>query len=197
VGVEITNTSDRQIEVSNRSVSKVQIGKETMLKQYKYRAILRPLLTWIAVSCANSMILQLVTGNLTFASAIMQAAKEADGAFAVGGMTQEEHQDIVNEIMKKGAEFKIKHKWPLQIMSIAGWLNFGAAIGSWWLFSSFNKELEVVLNQQLLQDPIIVAPGQTIKKLVVLDNTTASNRFALSIFDARTHMVKSQFDVMI
>jgi|GEM_PF-3205370 len=38
---------------------------------------------------------------------------------------------------------------------------------------------------------------EAIKKLVVLDNSTATNRFALSIFDARTHMVKSQFEVII
>jgi hypothetical protein len=195
VWIEVTNTSDRQIEISNRSINKTQIGSDTLLKHYKYRAILRPLLTWVAVHTARCIIF----GHFTkwTAGKIGQKTGEAMAAAFTNQTSKAEYEEVQRGLMVEVQAYQNEYKTTIQINNAFGWGNFSAAIGSWWLFSSFNKELEVLLNQQLLQDSIMVAPGQTIKKLVVLDGTTTTNRFALSIFDARTHMVKSQFEVIL
>jgi hypothetical protein len=240
VWVEITNTTDRSLELSNRSISIAQIDKQVIAKKYKYRAVLWPFLGWFGIwSMCNTVSLsdkgyalylggreamlaheRMAAYNKGIGQEIAKVAINIDGW---GNMSQTEQRnlfdndarfadlrarkatvehDITGEGLVEKTKpvldaFILKYNWLWRLNRTIRWANWGVAISLWWVLSSFNKELEVVLNQQLLQDPIIVAPGQTIKKLVVLDNTTAINRFALSIFDARTHMVKSQFEVII
>ncbi len=240
VWIEVTNSTDRSLELSNRSISAVQIDKAVLAKQYKYRAVLWPFLGWFGMwSLSRGIDLSILGHALTlcykegqkigknkedFHNGINQKIQNI--ASKIDGFNDMNQEDKINalgnhpeykalneeveridatcteEALKKLGEDMVeatmkKYDWLFKSNNIVRWAIFAAAIGSWWTLSSFNKELELFFNQQLLQDPIMVAPGQTIKKLVVLDGTTDTTRFALSIFDARTHLVKSQFEVVI
>lgn len=234
VWIELTNTSDRAIELSNRSLSAVQVDRETVAKKYKYRTILRPFLVWLGVRLLcivpdwypfGKFLVAGILANIdqgvrqnVLAAELQNIIETEIGLETLGSMPQEKQQswiennqkcrdaiartkktsqDAMNKLKQDVSDYHKGYQPIWKALTAIKWGNCAAAIASWWFFSSFNKELDEQLNQHLLQDPVIIAPGQTVKKLVLLDGDVAVNRFGLSTFDARTHLVRSQFNVVL
>lgn len=78
-----------------------------------------------------------------------------------------------------------------------GWLNFFAIVPHHMLLARYNKELDVEISKQLLYDSTTIAPGQTVKKLLIVNAKTSTDFFALSIRDPRTQLIKAQFNVVL
>ena len=242
VWLELTNSSDRAIEISKHSIGADLINKDVVLRSFMYRTILRPLLTWIGVKFLVIYVInpgfwarsrldwqqselqqnlkncnlfkmieiglkgkmcnkvgQIIAPDMTpekFDEWVKQTPEwkefETNPEENIQGM-RDDLDRVTVELKNLPTTYATSIKWLDRTL----WLNFLAIVPHYLFLSNCNKELTAEFEKQLLSAPISIAPGQTVKKLLIFNTKDNVTRFAVSTRDPRTQFIKTQFDVVL
>jgi|GEM_PF-3378729 len=174
VWVTITNTTDSAQQVINQSSNSTQKNKKLFINYYKRSPILR----------TGSMLLMLAA--LCNGFLYSDFARDYQKVAATSKMTV-----WMNLFFKD--KVSIFSKNPSYVNKFIGLNLFSGlvAFGGWWLLTGSNKRLEAALNKLMLQDQLVIEPGQTVKKLIILGT---EKKFTLNVVDMSTNQAIQKFE---
>ncbi len=171
--VKITNNTDKPICISGRSVRFSQAKINDIAEKLKKRTIIRPILTYFGGL--------LITGQLI--EAIMPPPKFRDYP-----------EMIINDNQNYNKARK-KYDRESPLLFNTAWLTClaGSIVYGFYL-SNLNHQLEILLKQSSLNEATIIAPKQSVEKIIFCEGILNQN-FNFSIFNDESFVSVADFAV--
>lgn len=170
VWVEITNTTDSTQQVINQSSDSTQKNKKLFINYYKRSPMWRFISMFLLLTAIFDGIVFYDFKNEYKESLALQPWDELTLASKLTAM--------------RGTKYATQ---AAVLTAFSALIN----LGGWWLITDSNKRLGAAFDKIVLQESLVIEPGKTVKKLIILG---AEKKFVLDVVDMSTQQSLQQFE---